>query len=259
MSILNYLVENPVGRKIGAVIAGLGLFSSQELAYADTLFRAAKGPKDFQIDERIIYSKNDANVNTSASVTILKYWPNEAPIFASISVPYKQIESPKSSSEGIGDWTATFGPRIKLDNLHLLPFASYTFPTGDSDAKPALGNGREDLQIGQALTWFSSDNKSQLNAVVAYTFTGENDKHINPPNEFYAGFLGGTKLFDNVILGAGANGIIKDNGDYCINARLTGRYTFNPTYHIEVNYDKTLDSKTLPEANTIGLWFRVNF
>jgi hypothetical protein len=115
------------------------------------------------------------------------------------------------------------------------------------------------LQIGQALTWFSNNNNSQLNAVAAYTFTGENDKRINPPNELYAGVLGGTKLFDNIILGAGANGTIKDNGDYVVNGRLSGRYTFNPTYHIELNYDKTLINKTLPEANTLCLWFRVNF
>jgi len=259
MSIFNYLVENPVTRKIGMTIIGLGLLSSQKLAYADTLFRAAKGPKDFQLDQRFNYSENDADVKTSSSNTILKYWPSATPIFASVNIPYKQIESPKSSSEGLGDLTLTFGPRIKTDNLHLLPFVSYTFPTGDNDAKPALGNGRKDLQIGQALTWFSDDNKSQLNAVVAYTFTGENDKRINPPNELYAGFLGGTKLSDNIIVGAGANGTIKNNGDYAVNGRLAGRYTFNPTYNIELNYDKTLFSKTLPEANTLGLWFRVNF
>jgi hypothetical protein len=259
MSILNYLVENPVGRKIGLIIAGLGLLSSQKLAYADTLFRAAKGPKDFQLDQRFNYSENDADVKTSSSNTILKYWPSAAPIFASVNIPYKQIESPKSISEGFGDLTLTFGPRIKTDNLHLLPFIAYTFPTGDEKDVPALGNGRKDLQIGQALTWFSNDNKSQLNAVAAYTFTGENDKHTNPSNELYAGFLGGTKLFDNVILGAGANGTIRDNGDCAINGRLAARYIFNPTYHIELNYDKTLFSKTLPEANTLGLWFRVNF
>lgn len=48
--------------------------ASLSIAKADDIFKGVKGPTNFQLDERVTYSRNERNIETITTNLILKYW-----------------------------------------------------------------------------------------------------------------------------------------------------------------------------------------
>lgn len=246
----------------GVLIAGitLGSLLPFQKASADDIYKGMRGPTNWQLDYRVSYFENEQKIKATTGNLILKYWDgDEFGWFGFCNLPYKNIDAPSSSSLGFSDISAGFGPRGRLDNLHWSSYISFTFPTGDDESKPALGNGRLDTKIGLLGTYLTTDKRYELDGVVERNFTGENDSEINPPNETYIGLLGGGAVMENLRFVTGATSLVKDNGDYMTNWRAVLRYTVSPKLHFELVGDRAIDGHNMSESTGIGFYVRYNF
>lgn len=228
---------------------------------ADDFVKGMRGPTDHQADLRLAYSENDAGVKATTETLLLKYWDGkEIGKFGLLAIPYKQIDTPKSSSEGVGDLTLSLGPRASFGkSLHFMSYAGLTLPTGDDKAKPALGTGRIDLKLGLTGTYQFPDKKSELDLAIERTFTGEDRRGVNPTDETYFGVFAGRTLTDRLKFGLGFTEFRKDNGDYTASLRAIARYTFSPNWHGEVVVDKSIATENMPSWQSRGLFVRHNF
>src|SRR3972149_2946900 len=125
-----------------AMVAGAALFTSlPQEAQADDIFKAMRGPTDWQLDSRVAYSRNSQGVAAVAGNAILKYWNGSGHgWWGFLNLPYRAISSQNSSSAGPGDVSLGTGPRGSAGNFHVFSYLGLTFPTGDEESKPALGN-----------------------------------------------------------------------------------------------------------------------
>jgi|SRR3989338_7994532 len=230
--------------------------ASLDIVYADDFSKGARGPENRQLDVRTTYSVNEKDVETITNNVILKYWDgDEFGKFAFISIPYKFINSPKGSDNGIGDISLGLGPRGRIDNLHWFLYGSLTFPTGEA----GLGNKRDDAKAGALATCFIDEKRFEIDGILEHNFTGENNSGTNPPNETYAGFLVGRKVTKKTRAGIGLTELIKDNGDYITNWKVALRYTASPKLHFELVGDKGIYSRNMSESTGIGLFTRYNW
>lgn len=225
-------------------------------ASADDIYKGVRGPTNWQLDERIAYSRNEKNAEAVTNNIILKYWDgDEFGKFGFISLPYKSIDSNNLSENGIGDISIGLGPRGRIGNLHwMLPLTS-TFPTGNN----GLGNERYDLKTIILATYLTSDKKYELDWISEYAFTGENKKDINPSNEIYIGLLAGRKITDKIRFATGFTDLNKEGGDFLVNSRSVMRYTVSKELHFELVWAIGVDNKNIPKDNTVILQARYNF
>jgi len=229
-------------------------------SYANDIFVGMRGPTNFQIDERISWSKNNKNIETIINSLILKYWDGDKSgkcIF--VSIPYKFVNSPKGSNNGLGDISVGFGPRGRFDNLHWFFYPSVIIPTGNSKDKVPLGNGRYDIKFTYLSTYLRDDKKFEIDGLLGYTITGKNKKDINPPNELSAGLLAGGKIMNNTRFAAGLTYLINGSNDYLLNSRSVVRYTASSSLHFEFIADIGLKSKIIAKGNEMALFTRYNF
>ncbi|MBI2129309.1 hypothetical protein HYU07_03645 [Candidatus Woesearchaeota archaeon] len=237
---MSYLIKNLKVIAAGGLCLMTALLSNVR---ADDIFKGLRGPTNWQLDERIAYSRNEKNVETVTNNLILKYWDgDEFGKFGFISLPYKFIDSTNLSENGLSDISIGAGPRGR------------TFPTGNK----GLGNERYDLKTSILATYLTADKKYGLDGILEYAFTGENKKDINPPNETYLGLLAGRKITDKIRFATGPTSTVKDNGDYIANWRAVIRYTVSPKLHFELVGDKGIDGHNIPESTGIGLYVRRN-
>ena len=230
--------------------------ASLSIAKADDIFKGIKGPTNFQIDERVTYSRNDRDIETITNNLILKYWDGDSTDigkWAFVNLPYRILTSP-NSREGLGDITLGFGSRGKIDNFHWFLYGSLTTPSG----KKGLSNERYDLKIGTLVTYLTEDKKFEMDGVLEYNNTGKSSKGINPSNEIYSGVLAGGKVSDKIRAVTGLINSVKDNGDFILNSRSVFRYTFSPTIHLELAGDLSLANKNIPKSKNLGLFLRYN-
>ncbi len=234
------------------------VFSSS--AYADGILKGTRGPTNWQVDERVVYSKNEKDIETITNNLTLKYWNgDEFGGWGFVSVPYKIINSPEGFNNGLGDITVGIGPRGRINNLYWLSYGALTLPTGISEGKVQLGTGRVDTKFGILITYLTSNKKFEVDGSFEYNVTRENKKGTNPPNETSIGLLSGGEIIPRVRVGVGITDLIRENGDFLLNFRYISRYTFSPQWHLELIVDKGVDSKTLPKGTSIGLSIRYNF
>ena len=244
---------------IGAWLLTLASFVSR--IYADDIYKAVKPPTNWQIDERIAYSNNNKGIESLTNNLILKYWDgNKFGKWGFINLPYKQINSPKDSKNGIGDIAVGAGPRGTIKDLHYFLYAALTFPTGNSEAN--LGNGRYDSKVGLMTTYLTFDKRYELDGIIEYTWTGKNKNGINPINEIYAGLLAGGKINSKVRAVSGFTGLVKGD-NYLIDLRVISRYIFSKKWHIQLVLDKNIKNVNLPkkkyQAGFYGFYIRHNF
>ncbi|HBA27580.1 MAG TPA: hypothetical protein DCY98_09365 [Nitrospinae bacterium] len=248
--------------KIFAVVCSLTLtiiLSSN--VYADEITKGVRGPTLWQIDDRIIYNKTTINVEATTNNFILKYWDGDGfGKWGFVSLPYKFINSQKGTDDGLGDMAAGFGPRGRIDNYHYFLYGAVTFPTGDTEKKNALGNGRYDARLAWLSTYFIADKRFEIDWIIEYTYTGENKKRVNPPDEIYIGgpLIGG-KITDRIIFITGVTDLIKDNGDFLLNSSSHIRYTVSKGLHFQLVGNFGIDNKNIPKGNGVSLFIRINF
>jgi hypothetical protein len=232
---------------------------SSSKAYADDIFKGVKGPTNWQTDERVSLSKNEKNVKTLTNNLILKYWDGkELGKYGFLSLPYSFIDSPDGSDNGLGDISVGFGPRGAIKNLHWFLYETFTLPTGDSEGKIKLGNGRVDTKFSGLATYMTSDKTLEIDGSLEYNFTGKNKGGVNPPNEVSMGLLGGGRFTNRIRFATGVTGLIKDNGDYLLNSRSVIRYTPSQELHFEFVGDWCLENEDIPRKNGIGFYLRYN-
>ena len=231
--------------------------ASLSIAKADDIFKGIKGPTNFQIDERVTYSRNDRDIETITNNLILKYWDGDSTDigkWAFVNLPYRILTSP-NPKEGLGDITLGMGPRGKIDGLHWFLYGSLTIPSNNE----GLSNKRYDIKTGTLITYLTEDKNFEVDGVLEYNITGENNKEINPSNEFYSGVLIGGKISDKIRYVTGLTNLFKDNGDFVLNSRSVFRYTFSPSFHFEVVGDLSLSSKNISKSKNLGLFLRYSF
>lgn len=247
--------------KLALTALTAGAILASQPARADDFAKGMRGPTDHQADLRLGYTENDQGVQAYTETLLLKYWDGkEIGKFGLLALPYKQIDGPKSDSEGVGDLTLSLGPRASFGKrLHFMSYAGLSLPTGDDKAKPALGTGRIDLKLGLTGTYQFPDKKTELDLAIERTFTGENRLGVNPSAETYFGVFAGRTLTDRLKFGLGFTEFRRDNGDYNRSLRAIARYTFSPSWHIELVGDKTIDRENMPEAQSVGVFVRRNF
>ncbi len=212
-------------------------------SHADDIFKALRGPTNWQIDSRLIYSKKD--IETLTSKLILKYWDGDKfGKWGFISLPYESVGSHK----GLGNISIGSGPWGKIGNVGGFLYGALTFPKGNRKVI--------DKKVGILSTYITPDKKYELDAIVQYTWAGEN---INSTNETYIGLVGGGKITDKIRMVTGLTALIKENGNYFSKSRSVVRYTFSPTLHLELVGDIDLINKNIPHGNVISLFSRYNF
>lgn len=108
-------------------------------------------------------------------------------------------------------------------------------------------------------TYLTADKKFHIDSALEYTTTGENKNNINLPNEIYAGMLIGGEIIPSLRLAAGITHFRKENSDYLTNTRAVLRYTFSPSFHLELVGDLGIESRNIPEGFSLGLFLRYNF
>lgn len=245
-------------RKFGVYLTLLAMAPSTKV-YANDIFIGMRGPTNWQLDERVSYS-NHKNLETIANHLIIKYWDGEDfGKWGFLSLPYKLVRSPEGSNHGLGDLSLGFGPRAKLGNLGLCPYGSLTFPTGTSTAEIPLGNGRLDTKLGFFATYLTSNQAFEMDGLLDYTFTGENKKNLNPPDEVFSALVLGGELADKLRFVTGANLLVKDNQDFLFNSRSVLRYTLSPMLHFEFIGDFGLRNRDIPKGYGLGFFTRYNF
>ena len=219
-------------------------------ALANDIFKGVRGPTNWQLDERVIYSKNEKNLEILTNNTILKYWDgNKFGKWGFISLPYKLVSSKKGSKNGLGDITIGIGPRGRIDNFNWFLYGALKFPTGDSKGKIALGNGKYDKKIGFLLTYLSTNKKFEVDGSLEYNFTRE--KSI--------GLLVGGEITDKIRFATGLTNMIRENGDYLLNSRSVVRYKVSRNLHFEVVGDLGINSKNVLKRKNLSLFVRYNF
>lgn len=238
------------------ILFGALFLSPLGSAKADDIYKGVRGPTNFQIDERVQYSKNENNIESLTNNFILKYWDGDkVGKFAFVSLPYKLVNSYNSSNQGFGDVTIGAGPRGKIKNLHYFLYGASTLPTGNSK----LSNKRYDIKAGTFITYLTKDKKFEIDGALEYNFTGKNNSGINPSNELYFSVLSGGVINNKIRFATGITDLIKDNKDFALNSRSVLRYTFSPRVHLEVVGDVGLKSKNIPKSNSLGIYLRYNF
>lgn len=221
---------------------------------ADDFLKGIKGPTNFQVDERVQYSKNDKNIKALTNNLILKYWDgDDLGLFGFANIPYKQI----NDNSGIGDFTIGLGPRAKVNDLHFLSYISLTFPTGDFNKN--LGNGRYDKKFGLFTTYLNKNSGYDINNVAEYNLTGKNEKGITPPNELYLSLFSGKEISDKLRIGLGLTDLIKENDDYDLRFRTSARYTVSKFLHFELIGELPVSTKNMPKSKGVGIFMRYNF
>lgn len=228
---------------------------SAESAQGQTIFQGKKGPTNFQLDERISFSRNEQNVNTMGNNLILKYWDEDKWVF--VNVPYRFIETRNGSNQGLGDVSFGVGPRGVIGNAEILPYLALTLPTGETKGI-ATGNGKLDKKVGVAATYLFYNKNAELTSLLEYNNTGRNYNGINQPNEISVGGLVSYKI-DEVRVAIGLTGLVKGNEDFLLSFRNGIRYTLSPRLHFEFYGDVSIDNKTIPKNKGISAFVRYNF
>lgn len=228
--------------------------------HSDDIFKGVKGPTNWQLDERINYKENENKVKTLSNNLILKYWDGEKiGKWGFLHLPYAFITNEKETNQGLGDISLGGGPRFTAYNFHFFPTASLKLPTGDFTDKIPLGDGRYDTKLSLFTTYLTQNKKFHIDSALEYNLTGENKKNINPPNEIYGALLVGGEVIPNVRLATGFTHLMKENGDYLFNMRSILRYTFSPSFHLELVGDVGIESRNISEGFSLGLFLRYNF
>lgn len=233
------------------------VLASLSIAKTDDIFKGVKGPTNFQVDERVTYSRNEKNIESLTNNLILKYWDGDSTNigkWAFINFPYRLATFP-ISNKGLGDIIFGLGPRGKIQDLYYFLYVSLTIPTGNQ----GLSNNRYDVKTGTFITYLTKDKKFEIDCALEYNITGKNDKDINPTNEFYSGILAGGAINNKVRFVTGLINLAKDNGDFVLNSRSIFRYTFSPNFHFELINDFGINAKNIPMANSVGFFVRYNF
>src|SRR3989344_7845252 len=187
-----------------ALAVALTALSAQS-AEGQSIFQGKKGPTNFQLDERVSFSRNEQSVDALANTLILKYWDNGKWIF--VNIPYRFIETPNGSNDGLGDVSVGAGPRAIIGNTEMLPYFALVLPTGETGTI-TTGNGRFDVKIGAASTSLFYNGNIELTLLAEHNFTGENARGINPPNETTAGFLAGAKVSPRLRIATGLTDLV---------------------------------------------------
>ena len=243
-----------------AIFLGLATMLSPGKSYTDDILKGLRGPKNWQVDERVSWFRNDKDTETTTNSLILKYWDGDrSGKWGFISLPYKSIESQEGSNSGLGDVSVGFGPRFSGDNLHCLSYVALTFPTGDSGEEVSLGNGRLDTKLGILTTYLSPKKTFEIDASLEYNFTGENKQGDDPANEVSGGCVSGGKITNEVGFATGLIGLINENSDYSISSRTILRYTASPGLHFEFVGDIGIRAEELIRGNGVGFFVRCNF
>ena len=220
-------------------------------ATADDFFKGLRGPTNWQLDERIGYSKNEKGVESLTNNLIFKYWDGDKQgMFGFVNIPYKFVHSSKSFDNGLGDITLGMGPRGRIENFHWVTYGALTFPSGEKN----IGNDRLDAKVGATATYLMFDKRYEIDGSFEYNFTGN-----NAPDEINSGVLVGKKVNDKIRVGTGLTGLVKTDGSNVVNSRSILRYTFSPKLHIEVVGDLGLTSENIPKSKSISLYIRRNF
>ncbi len=227
-------------------------------SYADDIFKGVKGPTNWQIDERVGYSKNE-RARTLTNRVILKYWDGDGfGKWGFVSVPYKSTSSQNVSRKGLGDIILGGGPRGRTNNLNWFLYGALSLPTGDSEGKISLGKGRNDKKVGGLVTYLTSDKKFEIDGSLEYNFTGKDREGHNPPDELSAGIVAGGRTTKKTRFVTGLRNISRD-GDYLLTSISVFRYTFSPAIHTEFVVDIGLKSKNIPKKNSLSVYLRYNF
>lgn len=246
------------------VLAGASLS-----AYADSIFRGARGPTEWQADARISVGEraNDSSKTKSfVNNNIIKYWSGDSlGLFGFASIPYKSVNNGKFNSNGLGDITIGVGPRGSYTNsigsLHCSSYAGIVIPIGDSSSKPSLGNNRWDMKFGIGLTYFTPKRNGEIDFVFDYTIA-EPGK-LNASDDIYLGALVGGKVSKHFRAGAGLIGNIKNSGtqsgNYLLTYRTAVRYIHSKRWHVELWSDVDVASKNMPSGLAGTLALRYNF
>ncbi len=220
------------------------VFSSSALA--DDIFKGVRGPTTWQLDEKIIYSKNEENLEILTNNIILKCWDGDKfGKWGFISLPYKLVSSKKGSKNGLCDISIGIGPRGRIDNFNWFLYGALTLPTGNS----GLSNKRYDKKIGFLLTYLSTNKKFEVDGSLEHNFTRA--KSI--------GLLVGGEITDKIRFATGFTNMIRENGDYLLNSRSVVRYKVSRKLHFEVVGDLGIDSKNVLKGKNLSLFVRYNF
>ncbi len=255
---LGFMNKNLVKILRNCLLMG-GLIIPSRFIPGDDIFKGVRGPTNWQLDSRAMYSKNDADVKSFKNALILKYWDGDkSGKWGFIHVPYNFIDSPSGDAQGFGDVSFGAGPRFSIDCFHLIPYMGLKLPTGDTSGKVTLGDGRYDIKSGLFATYLTKDKLFEIDGSLEYAVTGENKKGVNPADELAFGLLVGGKITETIRAGTGFTDLIKD-GDYVLNARSVLRYTFSPRFHAELVGDVGIRSRDIPLGFNVGLFFRYNF
>src|SRR3989338_2556644 len=223
-----------------------------------TIFQGLRGPTNFQLDERLSFSNNEQGTNALTNNLILKYWDgSKFGKFGFVSIPYRFIDSPNGSNNGIGDISIGIGPRSSIKNLNLISYFSLTFPTGETN-DIAIGNGRVDRKVGIAATYLFHNRNAELTTLLEYNDTGRNLDRINPPNEVSMGFVAGYKM-GRIRTATGLVDLVKGNGDFLLNLRNGIRYTLSPKLHFELYGDLSIKNKAIPRNKGVSTFVRYNY
>ncbi len=249
-------------RKLGvcALAGSLYLTTSMLNSYANDMFIGVRGPTNWQLDVRATYSENEKNIETITNNLMLKYWDgNKLGKWFFVSVPYKFVDSLQGSNKGIGDITIGLGPRGRINYIHWFLYGALMLPTGASEEKVPLGNGRLDIRTGVFATYLTGSKNFEIDGSLEYNFTGENRKNINPPNELSLGLLAGGKITEKIRFATGLTDLIKENGNFLLNSRSVLRYTVSKGLHFELVIDKSIYKDSIPNGTSIGVFARYNF
>ncbi len=250
-------------------LTGLAICSLAN-SYADSIYRGMRGPTTWQADFRVGYREktNAIGVKTKAAIItpILKYWDGrESGKWGFVALPYKNLDSERKQSEGIGDLVIGGGPRgtIKLEKgtFNYLSHLVATIPTGDSSTVPTFGTGKVDLKAGFATTIITNDKTKELDASIEVTRTGKN----KTSNEIYVGFMVGGKTSTNTRTTTGFKGSYKiggkNDGNNLITWTSAFRYILPPktNSHLEFWGDLDISRKGMPKGAGITGMIRYNF
>lgn len=271
-----------------SLLTGLSLMGSTNVD-ADSIARGQRGspydenglPMHWQADIRLGVGEkeNAAGINTKSIVNnnVLKYWNGGSKgVWGFASVPYKALDNGKTESSGLGDVTFGGGPRGAFTNsmgsFHFLPYLAVTLPSGNSTARPALGNDRVDLKLGTGFTYLTLEKKGEIGGALEYTRTGIGSG-LHSSDEVYGGVLmggglsalGKTPRLSRLRLLSGVTGTGKmsgiSDGDYMFTSRTALRYTPPNTkrWHAEVWMDKDIVSKGMAKGTAVTGMVRYNF
>lgn len=226
---------------------------------ASDIFIGLKSPTNWQLDQRINFTKNDQDIETITDNLILKYWDGEnVGKWVFLNLPYKFVNSPLGSNNGLGDISLGFGPRGKIKNFHIFGYFSSTFPTADSKGI-ILGNRRYDKNIGILSTYLSNNRKFEVDFSLEERFTGKNKKGINPPNETSSGLLIGGAVGKKMRFATGFTYLINNDGNYIAFSRSVLRHTYSQKLHLEFISDIGLANKKVPKSYGGSIFLRYNF